>query len=371
LPLSALRVRAAYGTTGRSPSSAASLQTFVKSNYLTDGGQVLPGISPGSPGNASLRPERGTELEAGIDAGFFGDRLALEATYFDKRSRNLLLSLPIAPSAGFSSSPLANIGEVGNSGVELSIRATPLTRADAAWDVAASMNTIRNRILSMGSVTPFANTNNQCFKPGNEVGAWCVPRVVSVDTIAGRAIVTDTAVNVGGQLPRYEAALSSTLTVRGFRLYAQLDGKFDYKIHNATQDFRDRTAKNSAGVNLPAGAGGYSARERLRRMGPFVTETTGMVVGVPLVRDAYIVPADFVRLREVSATWSLPTSLGERVGIAGSSITVGGRNLWLATKYTGLDPEVNGADLQTFLYRADLFTIPQTRRVFARLTVQF
>src|SRR5262249_41513543 len=140
---------------------------------------------------------------------------------------------------------------------------------------------------------------------------------------------------------------------------------------NLTQDFRDRTANNSAEMNLPAGAGGYSTPERLRRVGPFFTQTTGTPVGAPLVRDAYIVPGDFVRLREVSATWTLPASLSQRVGVPGASLSIGGRNLWLGTKYTGWDPEVNGADVQVFLYRADVFTIPQTRRLFTRLTVQF
>jgi TonB-linked SusC/RagA family outer membrane protein len=372
LPVSTFRLRVARGTTGRSPSSSASLQTFVKSNYVTDAGVVLPGVSLGNPGNTSLRPERGTELEAGVDAGFFGDRLGIEGTYFDKRSKDLLLQLPIAPSSGYVARPYANIGEVANSGIELALRATPIARRDLTWDVVSSLNTLQNRIVSMGDLTPFANVNNQCFKPGYEIGAWCVPRVVAVDTVNKRALVTDTAENVGGQLPRYEAALGTTVTVRrSLRLYAQLDGKFAFKVYNLTRDFRDRVQKNSAEVNLPAGAGGYSLYEMIRHVGQFYAQNSGAPVGATLVRDPYIGPGDFVRLRELAATWTLPTSLASRVGVEGSSLTVGGRNLWLATKYSGWDPEVNGADIQAFLYRADVFTTPQTRRVFARLTVQF
>jgi len=371
--VSTFRLRAAYGTTGRSPSSTAALQTYSKANYITDAGVVQPGVSPGSPGNPNLEPERGTEFESGFDAGFFHDRVGLEATYFDKRSKNLLLPLPIAPSSGFSSTPLVNIGEISNKGLELSLRATPVATRGLSWDLTATTNTIKNRIENMGSVTPFVSTNNQCFKPGVELGAWCVPQVIRVDTAAKKTFVTDTAVVVGGQLPKYETSLSSTLTLhRSLRLYAQLDGKFGYKIYDLTQDFRDRSLGNSAEAVLPADQGGYSAYERQRRYGPFVTETNGTPVGAALVRDPYMVSGDFVRLREMAVTWSLPTQLGERLHIPGSSITVGGRNLWLSTKYPGWDPEVNGADgVLVNLYRADVFTTPQNRRLFTRLNFQF
>ena len=77
--ISTFRVRAAWGTTGRSPGSTDALQTYSKSPYLTDLALVQPGVSPGSPGNANIKPERGIELEGGFDAGFFHDRLGLRA----------------------------------------------------------------------------------------------------------------------------------------------------------------------------------------------------------------------------------------------------------------------------------------------------
>ncbi|HEX8941887.1 MAG TPA: hypothetical protein VF785_02050, partial [Gemmatimonadaceae bacterium] len=163
-----------------------------------------------------------------------------------------------------------------------------------------------------------------------------------------------------------------TLTLhRNLRFYAQFDGKFGYKIYNLTQDFRDRSLANSAEAVLPADQGGYSTYERQRRYGPFFTQTTGTGVGTALVRDPYMVSGNFIRLREMAVTWSLPTSLGERAHLAGSSISVGGRNLWLSTKYPGWDPEVNGADGLVNLFRADVFTTPQTRRFFTRLNFQF
>ncbi|MGH7712935.1 MAG: hypothetical protein ACREOG_16715, partial [Gemmatimonadaceae bacterium] len=158
---------------------------------------------------------------------------------------------------------------------------------------------------------------------------------------------------------------------RNVRLYALIDGKADYHLYNLTRDFRDRSLANSAEANLPAGQGGYSTRERLRRYGPFFAATSGASVGTALVRDPYIVEGDYVRFRELSLTWSLPASLVQRGRLAGASISLGGRNLALWSKYDGWDPEVIGVVDAGTPFNGDVFTLPQTRRVFARLNLQF
>ena len=370
--ISTFRVRGAYGTTGRSPGGTAALQTYSRTPYVTDLGLVVPGVSPGSPGNPDIKPERGVEIEGGFDSGFLSDRIGFDLTYYSKKSRDLLLSLPIAPSSGFGSAPLVNIGELANSGFELAVRATPIDRKNLTWDFGATVNTLANKIVSMGSVTPFVSGNNQCFKPGTEIGAWCVSKVLRVDTVARRAFVSDTAVDIGGSMPRTESAFHTTFTImQKLRLYAAADGKFNYKIYNLGRDFRDRNQRNSAHVNLPASEGGYSLEELVRRTGPFVTTTAGTAVGNALARDAYMVSGDFMRLRELSLTWTLPDNVTNRMRVSGASLTLGGRNMGLSTKYDGWDPEVSGADGLNNQFRADIYTLPQVKRMFARLNLQF
>ena len=369
---STFRLRAAYGTTGRSPSSTAGLQTFVRSNYLTDALVVQPGVAPGSPGNPDIKPERGIEYESGFDAGFFGDRVGMELTYFSKISKDLLLPQPLAPSSGFASNPLVNIGEVTNKGVELSLRATPVQRRRFGWDAGVNLNTLANKIVSMGQITPFVSADNQCFKPGYQVAAWCVRRVLAVDTLANVATVSDTAEFVGGQLPKYEASANSTLRIfESLRLYAQVDGKWGLHVYNLSRDFRDRSFNNSEQVVKTAAEGGFDREERLLRTGPFASKTGGASVGAALVRSPYIVPGDFVRFRELSATYTLPASATRLLRVAGSSVSIGGKNLALWTKYDGYDPEVIGVQDPTTPYLADVYTTPQTRRFFARVNLQF
>jgi len=366
------RVRAAYGTTGRSPGGTAGLQTYSRANYLTNTGVVAPGVIPGNPGNPNLKPERGRELEMGFDAGFFRDRVGVEFTWFDKTSTDLLFPLPLPPSAGFTSNPLHNIGEVSNRGVELTVRARPIDVRNLTWDADIAIATVKNRIVDMGEITPFVTADNTCFKPDIPVAAWCVPRIRTVDVAAGRTTVSDTAEFVGTQIPDLTTTFSSSLRLFGsLRIHAQADGKFGYHVYNLTRDFRDRSIANSGDRQLSEADGGYTAEERLRRLGPFFNERTGAGVGAALVRDPYIVSGDFLRWRELSVTWTVPSSVAGLFRAGGASIMVGGRNLALWTRFDGDDPEILGTADPATPFRADVFTLPHTRRAFVRLNLEF
>src|SRR5690606_17522680 len=370
------RLRGAYGTTGRSPASGASLQTFVPAKYVTDAGLIELGVAPGNPGNPALKPERGKELEFGFDAGLFDGRVGVELTYFNKRSSDLLVSVPIAPSAGYGSNPLGNIGEVVNRGVEFLLHARPVSRSDVTWEVSLAGSTLHNEIVSLGTDSTFIN-NFRAFVPGRQIAAWWVHRVRSIDEANGVAVVSDTAEFAGNQLPTFQGSLSSTLTLfRNVRVYALFEAKSGYHVYNANLEFRDRSARSTRDVNLSPEEGGYSASERLRRLGPYVGEETGAPVGVGNVKDPYIQKGDHIRFRELGVTLTLPASLAQLARARSAALTVGGRNLalWKA-EYEGHDPEVlgTGADASGLnqIFNADVFTTPPSRRWVVRLNLQF
>jgi len=369
-----LRLRAAYGTTGRSPSSGA-IQTYGTSKFVNESGAAELGVTPGDPGNPELKPERGKEFEAGFDAGFLNDRVGLELTYFNKKSTDLIVAVPTAPSSGFGGS-IANIGEVENTGWEFSARATPVSRRNFAWDASLNGSTLHNEILELGTVGTFIN-NFRVYTKGHQLGAYWAHRVRSVDVATGRATTSDTAEFIGNQLPTFQASLTNTFTLfRNVRVSALLESKRGYYVYNVNQENRDRNTRNTPDVVFPADQGGYSPEERLRRLGPYVSEKTGAAVGVSNVKDPYMQKGDHIRLREVSATLMLPASLARRAGVSGASLTVGGRNLGLwKSDYEGDDPDVLGvgsaASGVNQLFNADVFTVPPNRRWIVRLNFQF
>ncbi|MEP6689571.1 MAG: SusC/RagA family TonB-linked outer membrane protein [Gemmatimonadaceae bacterium] len=377
--LPTLRLRAAYGSTGRSPTPGASLRTYAKAPYITDLGIIVNGVAPRNPGNVNLKPERGTEFEGGFDAGLFHDRVGVEVTYYKKTTSDLLVVNPLPPSLGFTGSPLVNIGKVENHGLEFVVRARPLDRPNFSWDANFIASTLNNKVLSLGSskevvTTSLGNVSNK-VTVGRALGAWFTRRIQSYDPATGVVVVGDTSEFVGNVLPTLQGSFSSTFTVfKNISVYALFQGQRGAKAFNVGPFYRDQFLGNSPEVILPAGQGGYNARDRALRLGPFKTLSGGTIGGTQGA-DGYVQSTDYIRFQELALTLSLPNRLAQAVRATNASLTLGARNLNLWTRFQGPDPDVNvlntsNGGIAQFL-QAELFTAPPSRRFIARFNLQF
>jgi TonB-dependent starch-binding outer membrane protein SusC len=366
--ISSLRVRAAYGTTGRAPTAGAALRTYSAAPFVTGANTVGAGVIPLNPGNDALRAERGSEFETGVDAGLLDGRVSLEVTYYNKVTRDLLLRVPQAPSLGFVEDPFDNIGEVLNRGLEVAATAKVLQRENVEWEVRAAANTLHNEVTDLGGVAPFASVrfNVNRVAEGQQVGAYYTQRILRVDEAAGRVIVGDSAEFVGNLLPTFEGNAASTLTLGGsLRLYTHLEWKRDFSLYNATAMYRERN--NAIAENWVRRNEVLSADERLRRFGPFFTED-GTSVAATSVLEEYIEPADFVRLNEVSLSYRLPSRV--RFGASSASLSLAGRNLAVWSDYSGFNPDVQN-EFDAIAGRADFYTLPPARRWVLSLDLEF
>src|SRR6185295_19739315 len=110
----------------------------------------------------------------------------LELTYFNKKSTDLIVAVPTAPSSGFGGS-IANIGQVQNTGLEFLLRATPVRGSRVSWDASLNGSTLHNEILELGTVGTFIN-NFRAFTEGRQVAAFWANKVRGLNTVANRAI---------------------------------------------------------------------------------------------------------------------------------------------------------------------------------------
>jgi TonB-linked SusC/RagA family outer membrane protein len=368
------RARAAYGTTGRSPNPGDALTTLNTAPYnLT--GTTSAGAVPGNPGNANLKPEKGTEFEAGLDAGFFDNRVSAELTYFVKKTNDLIIARPIPPSLGFATNPLANIGNVENRGIELALNINAIRRRNVQWDVRAGINTLHNELTSLGGLSPFPLGGAGRALVGQQLGVFVSKKIQSIDVAAGTVTVADTLTPMGNLFPTLEWNLTNTVTLfKNLRLSALLDSKRDFLVQNFTAYFREtQLVRSQDRVDVTK----LSAYERLRRYGDltpghraFVTKS-GASESVSNVIDAFLEQGDFTRLREVSATYTLPTAWVKGLGqmVQGVSITFAMQNVKLWTNYTGADPEVN-AQAGAFS-RQDFLTLPNPKKTILRANFTF
>ncbi len=366
--INTLRLRAAWGTTGRSPQPGDALQTLNSASYNITG-STGAGAVLGNPGNSELKPERGTEFEAGLDAGFLDNRVSTELTYFRKQTDDLIIARPIPPSLGFNNNPLANLGSVLNSGWELAVNVQAINSSNFRWDVRGAANTLRNELLSLGGQSPFALGGVGRTIVGQQLGVMVAKVVKEVDLQNGRAVVTDTLAPVGNLFPTLEWNLTNTFTIaKNFRVTAMIDAKKDFTVYNNTRFFRETQLVRS---NVRLDTTILSREERIRRFGPFVSEATGAAVTINDARAGFIEEGDFIRFRELSATYTLPQSLTTRIAsrFQSASVTFAMQNVKLWTNFSGFDPEVNA---QTGAFsREDFLTAPIPRRAVVRLNLTF
>jgi TonB-dependent SusC/RagA subfamily outer membrane receptor len=388
--LSTLRLRAAYGITGRHPTSGAR-STFSPSTNQITATEVVVGVRPGATGNADLRAEKGREIELGFETALLDDRFGAEVTFFHKKTTDGILSLPVPGSQG-SSAPQVNVGALQNKGWEIAANARPITREDLALELRASLSTQQNKLLDLGGV-PETTTR----KVGLPVtGVWNYP-IRSVDLVNNRVIVSDTLEFMGNTsaYPGREGTLSATLTLfRNLSVYAQIDGRGDVQQYDETSQFRDRQNGFTGPAVLGPGAFGTDANGNptdeakikwMRKFGcippnfgtpqqgacgAWVTETWTDSLGVQrggrtltrtTVRGDYQQDASFFRLREASINFRIPDRFVRDFARAQSaSISFTARNLNTWTDFDGLDPESD-----------QFLTVPADKRYTVRLFLTF
>ncbi len=371
--LDPLRLRAAYGTTGRAPQPGAALQTYSNAPFVFNTGAQGSGVVPYNPGNPLLRAERGIEFESGLEAGLFHERVGVDLTYFDKTTKDLLIQKPIPPSLGFTQNPFVNIGAVVNRGIELGLHGQIITATNVGLDSRLSLSTLHNELTSLGGVAPFFTgvtgiTNS--YREHLPLGAWFSQRVHSVDTTRGVAVVSDTTEYGGSPIPTYEGSFTSDLTLyRNFRFNWLFEFKGGNVKLNTSQYFREKAFTQEERFQKRAS---LPTAERIRLFGPYVN-SKGVAVPTAGIADDYLQDASFVRLRELTFSIIAPQSAASRLGASSATITMGGRNLKLWTRYRGgYDPEsITYVPTSGIFFAADFLTMPEPQQFFVRLNLGY
>ncbi|MGH7569244.1 MAG: SusC/RagA family TonB-linked outer membrane protein [Gemmatimonadales bacterium] len=362
--LNSLRLRVAWGRSGIQPGTTDALQFFTPVP-VADAGTDVPGLTIGNLGNPDLKPERTQELELGLDADLWDQRVKFEFTYYNKTSNDALIARRLAPSLGVSAVRFENLGEVNNKGVEILVNAQVLDRPDLGWNVTATAFGNRNRLIELGEgITPIIfglGGASQRHTEGAPLGGyWMVPyNYVDLNNdgllTTSEVVLGSAPVYLGTPLPTHGGSLSTELMVKQrVRLFALLDGRFGHSQFNSTEQFR---------------CGFVICRARRDPSAPLADQARA-VANLLGTQAGYIESAAFVKLREVSLTFLAPEEWAAKLNAGTLSLTLSGRNLATWTDYTGIDPELNNSG-QTNFSTAEFLTQPPVRYFIVRLNLTF
>jgi len=416
--ISALRLRAAWGQSGRQPSAFAKFTTFAAQT-----GPAGAGLQPDNLGNPDLKPEVATEIEGGMELGLFNDRVGFDATYWKRRVDDLLFEVQYPPSGGFTNAQLTNVGTMDAHGLELSMRGYVIQKPNTSLDLRANIAFLSQKVTSLGGAPELKTGGSYArirgyIKPGYAPGEFFGARALQAcaggkttnclqpgqlpydlnkdgipDTEAqmldflkdpqsytslfnGSVIMTEDGINsdLGKPTPDYTGSFGGTLT---FAKNWQMGALFEFKGGNYTYwclicGFRNASpvGTNSRvfqNINATLLNPASTPEQRLQAAKDWVYKAASLTPYQGLNETS---PGDFLRFRELQLTFNAPRNIAGKVGARSMAFTLSGRNLWLWTKYQGVDPEVSytggggqsGVD-ENFVESIDAFGFPVARRI--------
>jgi TonB-linked SusC/RagA family outer membrane protein len=354
--LSNLRLRAAVGQAGQRPGFGAG-DTFFSSRVTQVGTNEVPALILTNTGNPNLKVERTTEYEGGFDAGFFGDRVTAEYTAFSRRSKDALVSRSLAPSAGLTTAVFQNLGSVKNWGQELGLAVNVLNQTNVQLSAHGTATTLKNRIENLGvGIAPISlYRGEQQHREGYPTGAYfALP--LKYNDADGNGLLTRAEVSVdtaqllkdstgaltklayiGPSLPTNTQSISGDLTLFNmFTISTLFERRGGNRQLNGTESFRCLQQTGTAYYSQCAALS--DPRATLEQQAAFIGYSFSPFGATPY---GYIEDASFVKWRELSLRFNVPTSVSNRASLLnGASVSLSGRNLKTWTNYTGLDPEI-------------------------------
>ena len=357
--LNSLRFRSAFGAAGVQPGANDALRT-IAANRVNIRGTDTPVLTNNALGNAELKPERTTEFEAGFETKMLNNRFSLDVTGYQKRTKDALISAIIPPSAGTGSNTVRrNLGAVRNRGLEVLANAQIVDRQAFAFDLTINGSTNANKLLDLGGTPPQIGTSTRVVEGYPLFGWWARPitgwqdkngdgiLTYSANGSANEVFVGDSSVFRGYTSPRHIVTATPGFEFLGRKLRVQ--GVFDYrggyKAYNNTERIRCVSRQNCNGLMNPKAS----------------LQEQAMVVATlnhpSKTLDGFFQDGEFLKLREASVRWSLPTRVASLMRARNADMIFAGRNLGTWSKYRGIDPENNfqatadgsdtGSDFQT------------------------
>ncbi|MBB4638809.1 SusC/RagA family TonB-linked outer membrane protein [Longimicrobium terrae] len=356
--LDELKFRIAYGSSGNLPFYG---QRFTSALGGTNLEGVLGLRVNGAVGDPDLHPERTTELEGGIDAVLLGGNARLELTAYNKTVSDFIITPPLAPSTGFGVYAV-NAGRYRVRGVEAMLEATPIHRNSATWLSRVTFAADRAKVLDLGGDKLSSLTQ---YNPGNhfgfDYGGYRIKEGESPTAMWGYDVDDEgnqIEVIYGDANPDFRVGFSNDISFGPVAFYALLDWAHGGLAANLTKSYYDdsQNGEDWTGCNTSDTCAGA---ERVARQGDGVTQ--------------YIEDAGYVKLREVSVSYALPSALLQRVGrsVSGARLTLSGRDLITWTDYTGLNPEVSNFGNRAVGRAIDVTPFPTSRSIWLGLDVTF
>jgi len=367
-----LKLRAAWGKTGADAGAYLTENYYQSSQIgLGFGNTILPlggvaGLQHAKTlGNEDLKPEITTELEFGAEMRFLKNRISLDASYYSRKTVDQIFAINLSPETGYTRRT-RNMGDIRNKGFEIGLNTIPLKFNDFQWDLGVNFTKNTSKVMALYDDTKETLIENAysvdfVAEIGQPLGVYKVPQVMVLKDgeFAGKTVVNSAGIpitepnvkrTIGKYEPDFQMGFTTKFRYKDWSLGGVLDwrkggffysytAQLNYFVGNATETtFNERqpwlvpnSVKQLANGNYVENDVQISVNNQYAY---WYSNTNNSMY------DRAVLKRDFIKLRELVLTYSLPKSiLGSK--IKGVDFSLVGRNLFLWTPKSNnfVDPE--------------------------------
>lgn len=381
-----IKLRGGWSKVGKATSAYQLINSYNFNTLYGENPQLHAGITDLNP---DLKPEETTSVEAGIEAGFFRNRIHLDVSFYDMNSYNQILAVDVSPSTGYQKK-LINGGKINNKGIEVALDLTPIRNDKFTWNVMFNYAANHSDVIRLdkdaglksyvlgsdGTVQvlaaidqPYGTLFGTAYQR-NEQGEIVVDQ-------SGRPVVDPDKKYLGKYTPDWTGSVNNDFTFHRFHLSFLVDANVGGSIYSSTNSTGTYTGVLAS--TLPgrdAAHGGltyyYPGNDNSKPAVMLSEGTTtapggadvhddGMIFkgvqangkenkviipaqeyykSVSNVDEAFVYNASYVKLREVKLGYELPVSLVSSIGLQSAAISLVARNFWIISKHApNIDPE--------------------------------
>lgn len=353
------KLRASYGTTGSDQMIDYQYLSLYQPTTYEVPYQGIPTYAPEQLSNPLLQWESTKKIQAGIDLGFFRDRIQLNVNYYLNRSDNQVSAYLLAATSGFESIYKNQQFKIRNTGWEVMLSATVLQKGDFTWKSSFNFTIPKTLLMDYPGVDKTSDASRKII--GKPMGSTYAYHLLGVDAQTGVYSFEDSA----GNPTRNPVLRDQNVIVNPFpTFYGGFQNSIRYKRFSLDFLFQfvKQEAKNYSYGSLQPTVGGFAEGEgnqtvpmldRWRKPGDVASVqkySTTYNDYAPLfyareLSDGGISDASYIRLKNLSFSWQLPDNWMKTVKMQNGSLFIQGQNLLTITNYTGLDPETKSSTI--------------------------
>lgn len=332
--------------------------------------------------NPNLQPLTSTTTEAGVETRLFNNKLGLDVTVYNRKTKNDIVGATISETSGFNKA-LFNVGQISNKGIEVLLSITPVKTGGFSWDVSYNLGYNKSRVVALyGSLKTLvvdqgrygsAFIQQTIGLPYSEIVGFDYKRDAQGNIVydAGGLPMQGTLKNFGSGVSPYQMGLTNSFTYKKFSFSFLIDGKFGGYLYSGSDAFAYRfglakeTLQGRDGGIVGVGVNQAGQPNTVRAS---AQDYWGNLFNK--VAAINVFSSDFIKLRQVIFNYSLPTALLSKTPVKEASIGLVGRNLYTFMKRVpNIDPEstYNSSNAQGLEYAG----APATRTIGLNLNVKF